>query len=64
LEVAKAGGVHALVTLARSCKLEGVLEQVKSRSHLHAFFFFYTTPIHVYYSSPSTFCKMSSAKPV
>ncbi|ONM63161.1 Protein ARABIDILLO 1 [Zea mays] len=27
LEVAKAGGVHALVTLARSCKLDGALEQ-------------------------------------
>uniref|UniRef100_A0A0E0R2J3 F-box domain-containing protein n=1 Tax=Oryza rufipogon TaxID=4529 RepID=A0A0E0R2J3_ORYRU len=27
MEVAKAGGVHALVMLARSCKLEGVLEQ-------------------------------------
>jgi len=40
LEVAKAGGVRALVTLARSCKLEGVLEQVKRRSHLHSFFFF------------------------
>ena len=28
LEVATAGGIHALVTLARSCKVEGVLEQV------------------------------------
>uniref|UniRef100_M8AIS3 Protein ARABIDILLO 1 n=1 Tax=Aegilops tauschii TaxID=37682 RepID=M8AIS3_AEGTA len=27
LEVATAGGIHALVTLARSCKVEGVLEQ-------------------------------------
>jgi hypothetical protein len=28
LEVAMAGGIRALVTLARSCKVEGVLEQV------------------------------------
>lgn len=46
LEVAKAGGVHALVTLARSCKLEGVLEQVNDRSHLYAFPP-RTKPVHV-----------------
>lgn len=28
MEVALAGGVHALVMLARSCKVEGVQEQV------------------------------------
>lgn len=28
MEVAAAGGVHALVMLARSCKVEGVQEQV------------------------------------
>lgn len=28
MEVAKAGGVHALVMLARNCKCEGVQEQV------------------------------------
>lgn len=28
MEVAVAGGVHALVMLARSCKFEGVQEQV------------------------------------
>jgi hypothetical protein len=40
MEVAKAGGVHALVMLARSCKLEGVLEQVSGyimSSCLYAF---------------------------
>lgn len=33
MEVALVGGVHALVTLARSCKFEGVQEQVFLNCH-------------------------------
>jgi len=37
MEVALAGGVHALVTLARSCKVDGVQEQVSTVHHYYHF---------------------------
>lgn len=37
-EVASAGGVHALVMLARNCKFEGVQEQVMIHLNYEDFF--------------------------